>query len=149
MKEEDFLIEGEEIKAKKGSLIATDKRVIKNKKGLWFGQIKDVNYDQLSGVSTGRSPHTKWLIIGLILLTYTFISDSFFFPEILKWTGILTGIFGFFITIIGLYGEKAVKIYGPNVVIKDPIDSPEFIKKVSELKTKYKEEKFGEKTKKS
>lgn len=143
MKDKELLVGEEEIKAKKGLLIATDKRVIKNKKGLWFGQIKDINYDQLSGVSTGRSPYTKWLIIGLVLLTYTLISN--YLPRMIGWTGIFTGIFGFFITIIGLMGEKAVKIYGPNTIIKDRIDSPKFIKRISELKIKYKGEKFGKK----
>lgn len=141
MKDEDLLIRGEEKEKKEGNLIATNYRVIKNQKGLWFGEVKDVNYDQLSGVSTGRFPRLTLLLLGAGLLSFTLIISPISLPilphRILVPIKVFIGMLGLSITIIGLNGKRVLRIQGSNSTLEDSVKSEEFMKKVNELRLRY------------
>jgi len=60
-----MLIDGEKEIKKWKSITATNYRIIQ-KKGLFWTSYRDINYDHLSSIHTGRSPHWPLIILGIV-----------------------------------------------------------------------------------
>ena len=133
-----MLMEGETEVSKWKSITATNYRIVQ-KKGIIWKSFRDINYDHLSSVFTGRKPIRKLIEIGIAILVISFLMTySYFYQLRLVIYLLIVQIFGSSVLIIGIFGMTKTIFYGTNSKIEEGGESLDFMKIVNSLRLKYK-----------
>jgi len=128
-----MLLEKEEKLFKWKSITLTNYRAIQ-KKGIIWTHYKDINYDHISSIYVGRSPLWNWILFGIFLIVL-----SGLFQHVEGNFSVLILLISLFSLIVGIIGETKTIIYGTNSKIEEIGASLSFMKKINELRLKYKE----------
>jgi len=128
-----MLLEKEKEVLKWKSITLTNYRAIQ-KKGIIWTHYKDINYDHISSIYIGRSPLWNWIFFGIVLIVLLVL-----FQLIVGNFSVMILLIAFISLIVGVIGETKTIIYGTNSKIEERGASLSFMKKINELRLKYKE----------
>jgi len=95
---ENYLIQGEEILAKAGIFVATNKRLIRYNKRFFSEELDDLPYSHITSIGVVKSPRKRLIKAGVIITLIaiiTFLSLMVISSVLKSVSGLLKGFMGF------------------------------------------------------
>ncbi len=95
---ENYLVQGEEILAKAGIFVATNKRLIRYNKRFFSEELDDIPYSHITSIGVVKSPRKRLIKAGVIITLIaiiTFLSLMVISSVLKSVSGLLKGFMGF------------------------------------------------------